>query len=393
MEAISFPISREAACCGIYIYLGSTRVGVKSKEQLRSEYLRKYEDSYKSGLERRRKKLLSQMASSKNAPKPASSSNVVSASSFLSMIGSIPKASKKDAIVIENDDCLQYMAEWVKPVVDNIIKESKEPVEWVVKGTELFSIVVEKPVDTVQNSTSEDTLFDESSEVWSEDVSEEAWVGNSEGVVEPETDDTWSEGDLVWNDEPEENTIWEEPEDVVEEKGTGVDWASDSIWDDNATEDIWWSSEDEKPKKEPIVEPKCTRKHPFESHKTSVDSIENSPKMGISYRESKRFEDRNPNTRHESPKMGTPKESSSVNRTQFKSFSEVKNVEPTPVVKPTITRLDENAIRDFVKSHKLCSEEDILSAFGNHDRVKVKSFIKSALRKYKIFEKHGKFTV
>jgi hypothetical protein len=77
------------------------------------------------------------------------------------------------------------------------------------------------------------------------------------------------------------------------------------------------------------------------------------------------------------------------------TFSDVSNGAP-PAEKTTIPSkygpLSESEVRRYVKENRMCTEEDIISAFGE-DREKVKSIINSALRKCKIFNKHGKFTV
>lgn len=331
MEAIGFPISREAACCGIYIYLGSTRVGIKSREQLRSDYLRMYEDSYKSGLERRRQRTLQQRARGDEASSPIGSSNVATAGSFLSMISGLSKPTTKTAVVIENDYQFEIGEKWVSPVCHLSQNSPKEEYEWVVNGVELFSISVEKTVDTVQKSTT--------------DVSESLWA------VESSSEDSWSDDD-VWESV-------EEPIDIVNEgSDSAIDWEVSDIEEEEFIEDekdLW---------KEP--EPKNTMVE------TPV------------------FVERRPE-KETSREVGSTK---SPTATKPKSFSEVKKA-PEPTVSASVisSRLDEDSIRDFVKSHKLCSESDIFSVFSSHDRAKVRSVIKSALRKYKIFEKHGKFTV
>lgn len=322
MEAISFPISREAACCGIYIYLGSTRVGMKTKEQLRTDYLRMYEDSYKSGLEKRRQKKLNQRAREAEIPSPVDTSNVATAGSFLSMISSLPKAPEKPAIAIENDLLFELGEKWVAPLVKSRVVSQEEPTNWVSNGVELFSITVEKPASRVEDE-----------EVWSE----------PEDVFEDASEDIWEPGDAV----TESDDVFE---DAPEGSADSVDWEDgDDLWE---PEEDAWEPEEVIPTSQPKVEKSVVR---AEKPPVSVE-------------------------RPISPKQ--------------KTFSDVKAA-PKPVVQAPVsaTRLDENAIRDYVKAHKLCSESDIFSAFPGHDKVKVRTVIKSALRKYKIFEKHGKFTV
>lgn len=369
MEAISFPISREAACCGIYIYLGSTRVGMKSKEQLRSEYLRKYEDSYKSGLERRRKKLLEQKPSCVKASAPVKDSDVASASSFLSMIGGLPKTSKVNELVIDNDMYFQYSAIWVKPAANNVTEKSKDPIEWAVNGVELFSIVVEKPVETVQNFTSDEGFIEEESNIW-EDAESDIWNEPAE-----ESEVTFEESEVCEDDIWEGSSENEVTSDDIFESSDEVDWGDDDIWID-IDSNVELESQEESAKE--IVEV-------------------SSPQLESSNRRYERPTERVPFKNPEGAQSRSIPTAEKVLKeqasTKNKSFADVKNIKPSTLPAQPASRLDENAVRDFVKSHKLCSESDIISAFSGYDRVKVKSVIKSALRKYKIFEKHGKFTV
>ena len=326
METIGFPISREAACCGIYIYLGSTRVGMKSKDALRTDYLRMYEDNYRADLERRRSKKKQQRARDEEIPSPASVSEGVSASSFLSMLNSIPKVPEKPAIIIDVDfSTFDVGATWEEPIEERIVVKSTvadAPVDWTPHGVELFSIKVNISVKSVETKQHND--------LW-EDSDEDIWDGSDSDVWE---DDSEEEEPIIKPNEPVQNIV------------------DDSIWEDD--DDTWVSDEDEE-------------------HEEPLTPVIEKP-------------------------ISQPKPASSVPKNQAtykpKTFAEVKNVpkvEPKP--SPVLERLDENSIRDFVKSHKLCSESDILSAFAGYDKPKVRNVIKSALRKYKIFEKHGKYTV
>ena len=314
MADIGFPISREAACCGIYIYLGSTRVGMKSKEQLRSDYLRMYEDNYKRGLERRRKKLLEQRARDNIVSSPTNSSVESSANSFLSMFENIPRIVEKAPIIIEDDWSSYDGAVWEEPIAESQKKYAPKVEEvyrnWVSHGVELFSLAVRiepKVVTTeVVSTNTESVIWDEPEEVeWSIDEDME----NTDESLEGGTVDSSKSDDV---------------------------WADDSIWGQEKSDSEQFTN----------------------VQKSMVEQTKNRS-------------------------VQTPK-----------TFSEVKNVPKPPKDSiPQPVRLDENSIRDFVKSHKLCSESDICNAFSGVDNVRVRSVIKSALRKYKIFEKHGRFTV
>ena len=314
MEAIGFPISREAACCGIYIYLGSTRVGMKSQEDLRSDYLRKYEDNYKAGWKKRKQKMLQQRARAEESPSPVAVD--ATPNSFLSMVNNLPKAPEKPAIIIDVDLAhFEIGATWEEPYEEPVAKApvSTEPIrEWVSNGVELFSITVEKP--QTQGTTSTETTVewgDEDEVIWEEDASEPEGVGGPVEVAETGEDDLWEDSD-------EADWVLEEDDEDFEEEPVAVT--------------------------QVVEPPKQVEKKPAEF--------------------------------------------------KPKTFEEVKQA-PKPVqqpVQPSI-RLDENGVRDFVKAHKLCSESDIFNAFPGQDRNKIRLVIKSALRKYKIFEKHGKFTV
>lgn len=378
MEFIRFPISREAACCGIYIYLGSTRVGMKSKEELRSDYLRKYEDNYRAGWEKRKAKMLQKCSKDKESLDSISEEDKAEIMSLLGMLNDLCSPKKKPEIVIKEDsysDCIGAVWEepkeeeirnpehpakkWVipkssdtveseQPVKKWVIPESADTVEqeqpvkkWVINGLELFS------VDVNSFNKSEFSSNNVSSESFeASEVTEPAkkWVIHglelfSVEVKKPKTHDNQckevptDDSDLF---ETEEETF--EPEEETSEDLDGYE----DLWDDDEPQGFV-PEEDAYVAPEPVKAPK--RVH---SQEAKVPEVKQTV---VATQESR-------------------KTISSVN-----------------------LRLDENGIRDFVKQHKLCTESDIVKAFEGYDKNKVNLMIKSALRKYKIFEKHGKFTV
>ena len=204
------------------------------------------------------------------------------------------------------------------------------PIDWVVKGTELFSIQVSSAIPEVQPTDSSDVLWDDPDEFW--DESEE------EFCEEPKPEELFSSQPPTVED-PEE-----------------YDW--DSVEDED---DIWVPEDTDS--SDPVVPKPPVSKDTGSPATTVAPAV---PKPPIS----------------ESPKY--------IPTTYAEVKTAPKVVQPKSV---SVERLDENAIRDFVKANKLCSEGDILSAFSAYDKTKVRSVIKSALRKYRIFEKHGKYTV
>lgn len=360
MEFIRFPISREAACCGIYIYLGSTRVGMKSKEELRSDYLRKYEDNYRAGWEKRKAKMLQKCSKDKESLDSVSEKDKAEIMSLLSMLNDLCSPKEKPEIVISDDtNSVGIGAIWVEPEEEEIrnpeqpakkwvIPESADTVEseqpakkWVIHGLELFSVDVKNSNKTEFISN---TVSSESSEA--SEVSEPAkkWVIHglelfSVEVKKPKTPDNQrkevptDDSDLF---EPEEDIF--EPEEETSEDLDGCE----DLWEVDETQDFV-PEEDAYVAPEPVKAPK------------SVHSQE--------------------------AKVSEAKQTVVATQESRKTISSVN------------LRLDENGIRDFVKQHKLCTESDIVKAFEGYDKNKVHLMVKSALRKYKIFEKHGRFTV
>lgn len=342
MEFIRFPISREAACCGIYIYLGSTRVGMKSKEELRSDYLRKYEDNYRAGWEKRKAKMLQKCSKGKETLDSIREEDKAEIMSLLSMLNDLCSPKEKPEIVISDDPYSGGIgAVWVEPEEEEIRNPEQPAKKWVIHGLELFSVDVENSNKTEFSSN---TVSSESSEV--SEVSEPAkkWVIHglelfSVEVKKPKTSGNQckevptDDSDLF---EPEEETF--EPEEETSEDLDGYE----DLWEDDEPQDFV-------PEEDAYVVPE-----PVKATKSAHSQEAKMPEVKqtvVSTQESR-------------------KTTSSVN-----------------------LRLDENGIRDFVKQHKLCTESDIVKAFEGYDKNKVHLMVKSALRKYKIFEKHGKFTV
>lgn len=360
MEFIRFPISREAACCGIYIYLGSTRVGMKSKEELRSDYLRKYEDNYRAGWEKRKAKMLQKCSKDKESLDSISEEDKVEIMSLLGMLNDLCSPKKKPEIVIKEDsysDCIgavweepkeeeirnheQPAKKWVIPESSDTGDSEQPAKKWVIHGLELFSVDAKnsnKPEfssNTVSSESFEASEVSEPAKKWvihglelfSVEVKKHENPDNS--CKEVPTDDS----DLF---ESEEETF--EPGEKTSEDLDGYE----DLWEDDEPQDFV-PEEDDYVAPEPVKAPK--RVH---SQEAKVPEVKQTV------------------------------------------VSTSENRKTTPSVN---LRLDENGIRDFVKQHKLCTESDIVKAFEGYDKNKVHLMVKSALRKYKIFEKHGRFTV
>lgn len=353
MEFIRFPISREAACCGIYIYLGSTRVGMKSKEELRSDYLRKYEDNYRAGWEKRKAKMLQKCSKDKESLDSISEKDKAEIMSLLSALNDLCSPKEKPEIVISDDPYSGGIgAVWVEPEEEEIRNPEQPAKKWVfpesadtvaseqpakkcvIHGLELFSVDVK---NSNKPEFSSNTVSSESFEA--SEVSEPAkkWVIHglelfSVEVKKPKTPDNQRKEVLT-----DDSDLFE-PEEETSEESDGYE----DLWEDDESQDFV-PEEDVYVAPEPVKATKSVH-----SQEAKVPEVKQTV---VATQESR-------------------KTTSSVN-----------------------LRLDENGIRDFVKQHKLCTESDIVRAFEGYDKNKVHLMVKSALRKYKIFEKHGRFTV
>lgn len=367
MEFISFPISREAACCGIYIYLGSTRVGMKSKEELRSDYLRKYEDNYRAGWEKRKAKMLQKCYKDKESLDSVSEKDKAEIMSLLSMLNDLCSPKEKPEIVISDDPYSGGIgAVWVEPEEEEIrnleqpakkwvIPESADTVDseqpakkWVIHGLELFSVDVknsnktEFSSNTVPSESSEASEVSEPAKKWvihglelfSVEVKKPKTPDNQRKEVPTDASDLFEPEEEIF--EPEEEIS--EPEEEISEDCDGYE----DLWEVDETQDFV-------PEEDAYVAPEPVK---------ATKSIQ-------------------------SQEAKVPEVKQTVIATQ----------EPRKTTSSVNLRLDENGIRDFVKQHKLCTESDIVSAYEGYDKNKVHLMVKSALRKYKIFEKHGRFTV
>lgn len=360
MEFIRFPISREAACCGIYIYLGSTRVGMKSKEELRSDYLRKYEDNYRACWEKRKAKMLQKCSKDKESLDSISEKDKSEIMSLLSMLNDLCSPKEKPEIVIKEDsysDCIgavweepkeeeirnpEHLAKkWVIPESADTVESEQPAKKWVIHGLELFSVDVK---NSNNPGFSSNTVSSGSFEASEPSEPAKKWVIHglelfSVEVKKPKTPD--NQRKEVPTDDSD---LFEHEEEIFETE-------EETSEDCDGYEDLWEVDEpqDFVPEEDAYVAPE-----PVKTTK-SIHSQE--------------------------AKVSEVKQTVVATQESRKTTSSVN------------LRLDENGIRDFVKQHKLCTESDIVKAFDGYDKNKVHLMVKSALRKYKIFEKHGRFTV
>ena len=374
MEFIRFPISREAACCGIYIYLGSTRVGMKSKEELRSDYLRKYEDNYRAGWEKRKAKILQKCSKDKESLDSISEEDKAEIMSLLGMLNDLCSPKKKPEIVIKEDyysDCIG--AVWEEPKEDEIQKSEQYARNW----------VIPEPSDTGSPEVFvKKWVIPESSDTGDSEQPAKKWVSHGLELFSIEVNDynkSEFSGNQVTSVSSEPSVT---PEPAIKWVSHGLELFSVEVekhenHGDSGKEALTYNSN--------LFEPEEETQQDSEDFDEVENLWENEDSTDWSPEEANYVV-----SETVKPSKSTPLPEVKV--TEVKQNVVVASEPSKPV--PTVNmRLDENGIRDFVKRHKLCTESDIVKAFEGYDKNKVHLMVKSSLRKYKIFEKHGKFTV
>lgn len=360
MESVGFPISREAACCGIYIYLESTRVGLMSKDALRRSTIKMYEDSYIERFKRRQDKLSQKKSTSEIIPKfyiPVENNSNYE----ISGLWSAPICGVVD---IQNSQHFSLGAFWSIP--ENL-NNAEDDCNWSSHGIELYSKEVTKKVKKTDFTPPVYTTSSHGVDLFSINVSKT----EESSIADEIKYDMW--GNPISNEDSDLCDV-DEIDEVLEES---FEWEEDSTSEDlgieTTVEDSQNFSYDDLFEDEESEED-CVRTQ-YNSYNDSTN--ENESKSSVPNLSSASM------TEHQKVQQV----SKEYKHSNTKSYKTVEKPEPV------LTRLDENAVRDFIKVNGLCTEQDILKNFSGHDPLKVRSVIKSAARHYKIFEKHGKFTV
>lgn len=370
MSLYKFPLSQEAALCGVYIYTSSTSVGLKSRDALRRDFLSAYEQKYRDSLAKRNMRRTRQLDSVATEPdqQVLKESGVAeapnSAFDFMKAVQGIKNA-ESSGVRGSTEDSVEpsQTEEWVSSGVDLFSVVTKEDthkldtVDWVSSGTELFSINISK-VETPATVEPSYEWVSHGTELFSVKVP----IADSPKVtpvpdVRPEGDDIWDEpSEVVWQ---EDDGGFEDP--INDESSFTTDEDEDLFedWEEGPYEEEGDYEED--------------------SGNPVVSSVERpvAPATPII--------NKNP--------VARPAGVVRTNTTTPPPAAPVPERKSVSAGNPPSYKLDENAVREFVKSNRLCTEGDICRAFSDYDPAKVRQCIKSALRKYRIFEKHGRFTI
>lgn len=347
MSVIEFPISRESACCSIYIYSGSSHVGLKSIDELRKQYLSRYEKEYRDGLAKRRKRQLA----TENAVVTQVHENT-SGSDFLQMVANMQPSAVSETEYEEDFEDPEgyfegaegdYEDEFVTPSTPDDLLGN----DWVSHGVSLFD--------------------DEEADI---PVKEEtvgvSWDNTDDAPLDDGTEDEDSEFEFPYTDDGDEF------EDSFDNGSK-----SDSVADDS--EEDFETDEGDFNFEFPVSDNDGTgiRRSKFGREERGARS-ERRPTMRRNREDFERRFDGSERKKPEKPVISSEPE------------------KPVVVQEPIgarVSRLDDNVIRDYVKAHKMCTEKDIVDAFSYMGVSKVRSAIESAKRHSKIFKKHDRFTV
>lgn len=351
MSVIEFPISRESACCSIYIYSGSSHVGLKSIDALRKEYLSRYEKEYRDSLAKRRKRQLA----TENAVVAQVHENT-SGSDFLQMVANMqPSAVSEpeygdDAVgfeddLVETDDGLVEDVENCEDGFDTM--DVSRETEWVSHGVSLFDEeddgvpIKEEPVGI-------------------------SWDSSEDAPLDDGTDDEDTEFEFPYTDDGDE----------LEDSFDGES-KPDFVVDDS--DENFETDEDDFNFEFPASDNTGTsiRRSKF-GREDSGSRSERRPPMRRHREDFERRFDGSERKKPEKPVISSEPE---------------KSVAVQEPIGARVSRLDDNVIRDYVKAHKMCTEKDIVDAFSYMGVSKVGSAIESAKRHSKIFKKHDRFTV